>query len=89
MMGIKEDNCYDEQWVLYVNDESLNSTPEKKNWQFLINICFPPPPPRQKAKLVTFGHIQFLSIVLIRNMWLRTTRKIVPLNSKIGFVAQK
>ena len=28
VMGIKEGTCYDEQWVLYVSDESLNSTPE-------------------------------------------------------------
>ena len=27
VMGIKEGTC-DEQWVLYVSDESLNSTPE-------------------------------------------------------------
>lgn len=27
-MGIKEGICYDEHWVLYVNDESMNSTPE-------------------------------------------------------------
>ena len=26
-MGIKEGTC-DEHWVLYVNDKSLNSTPE-------------------------------------------------------------
>ena len=26
--GIKENICWDEHWVLYVNDESLNSTPE-------------------------------------------------------------
>ena len=31
-MGIKEDPCGDEQWVLYISDESLNSAPE-------INIC--------------------------------------------------
>ena len=29
MMGIKEGTC-DEHWVLYVSDESLNSTPETK-----------------------------------------------------------
>ena len=28
VMGIKEDTCWDEPWVLYVSDESLNSTPE-------------------------------------------------------------
>ena len=27
-MGIKEGTCYDEHWVSYVSDESLNSTPE-------------------------------------------------------------
>ena len=26
--GIKEGTCYDEHWVIYVSDESLNSTPE-------------------------------------------------------------
>ena len=26
--GIKEGTCWDEHWVLYVSDESLNSTPE-------------------------------------------------------------
>ena len=28
MIGIKENTCWDEHGVLYVNDESLNSTPE-------------------------------------------------------------
>ena len=27
-MGIKKGTCYDEHWVLYGSDESLNSTPE-------------------------------------------------------------
>ena len=27
VVGIKED-IYDEHWVLYISDESLNSTPE-------------------------------------------------------------
>ena len=27
-MGIKEGNCWDGHWVLYVSDESLNPTPE-------------------------------------------------------------
>ena len=26
--GIKEATCWDEHWVLYVGDESLDSTPE-------------------------------------------------------------
>ena len=26
VMGIKEGTCWDEHWVLYVSDESLNST---------------------------------------------------------------
>ena len=28
VMGIKQDTCWDENWVLYVSDESLNFTPE-------------------------------------------------------------
>ena len=28
VMGNKEGICYDEHWVLYVSDESLNSNPE-------------------------------------------------------------
>ena len=28
VMGIKEGTCWQEHWVLYVSDESLNSTPE-------------------------------------------------------------
>ena len=27
-MGIKEGICCDEHWMLYVSDESVNSTPE-------------------------------------------------------------
>ena len=39
-MGVEEDTCYDEYWVLYVSEESLNFTPEtnktkpeEKNWK--------------------------------------------------------
>ena len=28
VMGTKKDTCCDEHWILYINDESLNSTPE-------------------------------------------------------------
>ena len=28
VMGIKEGTCSDENWVLYISDESQNSTPE-------------------------------------------------------------
>ena len=28
VMGVKEGICCDEQWMFYVSDESLNSTPE-------------------------------------------------------------
>ena len=28
MVGTKEGTCWDEHWVLYVSDESQNSTPE-------------------------------------------------------------
>ena len=27
-MGVEEDTCYDEYWVLYVSDVSLNSNTE-------------------------------------------------------------
>ena len=30
VMGIKEGTCWDEHWVSYVSDESLNSIPENK-----------------------------------------------------------
>ena len=30
VMSIKEGTRSDEQWILYVSDESLNSTPETK-----------------------------------------------------------
>ena len=30
VMGTTEGTCCDERWVLYVSDESLNSTPEKQ-----------------------------------------------------------
>ena len=36
VMGIKEGTCYDEHWVLYVRDESLNSTPET-NFTLYVN----------------------------------------------------
>ena len=28
MMGVEEGTCWNEHWVFYVSDESLNSTPE-------------------------------------------------------------
>ena len=28
LVGIREDTCWDECWVLYTGDESLKSTPE-------------------------------------------------------------
>ena len=32
--GIKEDTCWDEQWVLYTRDQSLESTPE-----IIVALC--------------------------------------------------
>ena len=42
-MGIKEDTCWDEYWVLYVSDESLNSIPKTNitlyvNWNLNKNL---------------------------------------------------
>ena len=36
MMGIKEGTCYDEHWMLYVSDESLNSTLETN---IVLTVC--------------------------------------------------
>ena len=36
-MGIKEGICCDEHWVLYVSDESLNSTPARVNIHYVAN----------------------------------------------------
>ena len=36
VMGIKEGTCWDEHWVLYVSDESLNAPPEMSHYM-LIN----------------------------------------------------
>ena len=35
-MGMKEGTSWDEHWVLYVRDESLNSTPET-NFTLYVN----------------------------------------------------
>ena len=37
-MGIKKGTCWDEHWVLYVSDESLNSTPESLLHYILTNL---------------------------------------------------
>ena len=36
VIGTKEGTCYDEHWVLYVSDESLNFTP-KTNITLYVN----------------------------------------------------
>ena len=40
VMDIKEDTCCDEHWVLYVNDESLNSTPETNITLYVSQLEF-------------------------------------------------
>ena len=40
MMGIKEGICWDQQWVLYVSDELLNSTPETITTLYVNQIGF-------------------------------------------------
>ena len=39
VMGIKEGTC-DEHWVLYVSDESLNSTPETNTTLYVHRLEF-------------------------------------------------
>ena len=36
--GIKEDTCWDEHWVLYTGDESLDSTPKSLLYYMLTNL---------------------------------------------------
>ena len=38
VMGIKEDTCWDEHWVLYVSDKSLGCTTEAKTIPYVMNI---------------------------------------------------
>ena len=40
VMGIKEGTCWDEHWVLYVSDESLNSTPETNTILYVNKLEF-------------------------------------------------
>ena len=37
-MGIREGAGWDEQWVLYVSDESLGSTPETKTTLYVNQL---------------------------------------------------
>ena len=39
-LGIKEGTCWNEVWVLCVSDESLNSTPETNNAQYVNQLEF-------------------------------------------------
>ena len=40
VMGIKEGTCSNEQWLLYVTDELLNSTSETSNTVYVNYIEF-------------------------------------------------
>ena len=35
LMGIEEGTCWDEHWVLYVSDDSRESTPEAKTMLYV------------------------------------------------------
>ena len=37
-MGIEEGTCWDEHWVLYVSDESRESTPENKRTLYALYV---------------------------------------------------
>ena len=37
-MGIKEGTCGDEHWVLYIRDESQESTPEANTTLYLADL---------------------------------------------------
>ena len=36
VIDIKEGTCWDEHWVLYINDESLNSTPKTNTILYML-----------------------------------------------------
>ena len=38
VMGIEDGICWDEQWVLYVSDESWESTPEAKSTLYTLYV---------------------------------------------------
>ena len=38
VMGIKEGTCLDKHWVLYVNDESWEATPEAKSTLYTLYV---------------------------------------------------
>ena len=38
VMGIEEGTCWDEQWVLYVSDESWESIPETKSTLYTLYV---------------------------------------------------
>ena len=38
VMGIEEGTCWDEHWVLYVSDESQESTPENKRTLYALYV---------------------------------------------------
>ena len=40
VMRTKEGTCYDEYWVLYVRDESLNSTPKTNITLYVSQLDF-------------------------------------------------
>ena len=38
LMGIEEGTCWDEQWVLYLSDESQESTPKTKSTLYTLYV---------------------------------------------------
>ena len=38
VMSIEEGTCWDEHWVLYVTDESWDSTPETKSTLYILYV---------------------------------------------------
>ena len=40
VMGIEEGTCWDEHWMLYVNDESWESMPKTKSTLYVMcSVC--------------------------------------------------
>ena len=63
VMGFKEGTCYDEPWVLYVSDGSLNPTPETSIALYVIYLKL-----KLKNNKVIYFFNDFLLYYVIHHM---------------------
>ena len=73
MMGIKEGTCCDENWVLYVSDESLNSTSET-NTILYVTVNLNKILERKKRKEKKHLHMHVHSIIVHNSQVVKTAQ---------------